>query len=103
MDQIKENTQYPFRMTLKDADSVLVGPSTLEWRLDCVTSGGEITGWAFLSADSSVDHVVPATSNRIQDSANLVERKRITVSANRGTSTEIVDHLEYDVLNSAYY
>jgi hypothetical protein len=102
-DQVNENTQYPFRITLKDADDVLTAPTTLDWRLDCVTTGTEITSWTALGAASTVNHTVPATANVMQDSANYVETKRITVSADRGTDTEVVQFLNYDLLNSAYY
>ncbi len=99
--QINERNQLPVTITLKLND-VLTAPSTLRWKLDCITSGtSDVVAWTTLGAASTVSLTIPASANVIVSNVNLLETKRITVQANYDTTQEISTFLDYDVLNNS--
>jgi hypothetical protein len=99
---IQELDQLPVTVTLT-LDGAPVAPSTLRWKLDCVTTRQSIVEWTSLSAASSVPLIIPATANAIVYIANPYETKRITVQANAGTDSQLNAVYDYDVTNNFAY
>jgi hypothetical protein len=99
---IQELDQLPVTITLTLQEEE-VAPTTLRWKLDCVTSQTSVVEWTSLSAAASVALIIPATANAIVYAANPYETKRITVQANAGTDSQINAIYDYDVTNNFAY
>lgn len=102
-DQINELDHYPFRTQIRDADGAAVEPTSLRWKLDCVTTQTSLLDWTDLNPGSDVDAIVPANVNGIVNSVNETETKRITVQANYDTTLQLNQVLDYDVVNNFAY
>ena len=102
--QIRERDQLPVIIALTVRNTgVAASPSSLRWRLDCVTTQAVVLDWAGISAASTVTLTIPASANVIRDNQNLLETKRITVQANYGTDQQINASMLYDVINNDGY
>jgi hypothetical protein len=105
LEQINEGDQFPFkvRLTVRATDAE-VAPSTLRWKLDCLTTGTlDVVPFTAIGAAAVVYGVVPSSKNAIISNVNQVEIKRITVQANYGTDEQVSQFLEYAVLNNSGY
>ena len=74
-------------------------PTTAKYRVDCLTTGKNLTGWTSLSVAESINISITATENAIQDQNNRTERKQLTVAADPDTSTQTRDSVLWEVEN----
>jgi len=74
-------------------------PTTVEYAVDDQTTGNSITDWTAVSAAGSVSLSITSTENAIQASHHTRERRRLTVTADRGLSTEVQGVVVWDVYN----
>jgi hypothetical protein len=70
------------------ASAAAATPTTLKYRIDCLTTGREIADWTTLSAASSASISVTGAHNAIQDDSNDSEVRQLTVMADDGLSTQ---------------
>ena len=79
--------------------------SSLEYRIDCMTTGTEIKDWTpatSATATGAYVFAVDSTPNRIIDRSNANEKRLITVVADRGTGFSPRDNIEYIVNNRGW-
>lgn len=100
--EINERTQLPFRFSTENAAGGQVTPSTLRWRVDCLTTNLEALTWQTANAVPVYDGVVPASANVIKNNANHSETKRLTVEANAGLDTQWTEFADYVVINNRF-
>lgn len=74
-------------------------PTTVHYRIDCLTTGTEIADWTSVSASSSVSISITGTHNAIQSDENDVEVKQLTVSADKDLSTQVRQTVRWKVSN----
>lgn len=110
-DVVNERNSKRIRVRLFDeitGDPVL--PATLEWRVDCRTTGEALKDWTQAYIQPVVDDLgalveyrsdipIPASVNAIQNDANRQERRRVLIVADRGLETEWSTEVEYYVRN----
>lgn len=95
-----EKSSFTATVYFRDSSDAADTPTTVDYRIDCITTGTAIAGWTSLTPGTSNAISVTPTNNRIIDSRNKVERRIITVSSDRGLSTETRDTVEYKVENN---
>lgn len=76
-------------------------PTNVYWRLDD-ESGCEIAGWTSVTPGESVSIAVSAEQNANRNCARQVERKTLTVMADRGLATQFAAAFAYAVRNQAW-
>jgi hypothetical protein len=96
---INESSRLPMTWKLFDGFAQLATPITLRYRIDCESTGRELTGWTDVDAASTTSIVIPATVNVIQVRSNSFELKTVTVEANSGTDNAYNDAFTYRVKN----
>lgn len=74
-------------------------PTTVDYRLDCLSTGANLIGWTTVTPAASVSITVPANSNAIQNDYNQYERKQLTVRMNGGLTNAYQTPFTYDVQN----
>jgi hypothetical protein len=74
-------------------------PTTLHYRLDCLTTGAQILDWTSITADDVSSIAITATQNSIQSDCNELETKQLTVKANSGLSTQTQNTFRWSVVN----
>lgn len=99
-DKVGEGSRLIITARFRDrATSAAVTPTNGYYRLDCLTTNTEIVDWTAGTATTSMAVTLTPTHNSLQSEFNKVERKRLTVAADYGLSTQFVDHVDYDVVN----
>ena len=63
-------------------------PTSIKYRLDCLTTGMEILDWTTVSAASSATIAVTGAQNVIQNDGNDYEVKQLTVMLDEGLATQ---------------
>lgn len=75
-------------------------PTSLDYRIDCETTGQAILDWTALTPAAAVEITVNATLNVIIFRNNPVERKVVTVRANADPpESAFTDVQRYDLIN----
>jgi hypothetical protein len=74
-------------------------PTTVKYRLDCLTTETLLADWTSLTPSSSVSIPVIGTYNAIQSDTNDVEVKQLTVKADDGLATQVVQSVRWKVEN----
>ena len=57
-------------------------PTSVQYRIDCETTGQNLLDWTFLTPDTVIEITVDATLNTIISPRNSLERKVLTIKAN---------------------
>lgn len=74
-------------------------PTTIHYRIDCLTTGAEILGWTSIAAATSATISVTGAQNVIQSDHNEWETKQVTVKIDTGLSTQYQEAMTYEVRN----
>lgn len=75
-------------------------PTTVKYRIDCLTSGREIADWTSVTpAAASASIPITGAHNAIQDDSNDVETKQLTVMADEGLATQYREAVRWRVEN----
>ena len=85
----KEGSAFTATIYLRNrATAAATTPTTLKYRIDCLTTGTELADWTTISAASSASISITATHNAIQNDGNATERKQLTIMTDEGLSTQ---------------
>lgn len=72
------------------ATKVALVPTTVHYRVDCLSTKQKITDWTSVSAAANVTITITSTMNQILNGDSNWERKQITVKADDGLSTQVI-------------
>lgn len=98
--RVKEHSAHAIVARFRTRATGDVTPTTVHYRLDCLSTATQIADWTSASTGTTVTITTTPTHNAIQDDCNDVERKQLTVSADRGLSTEFNETYVYEVENA---
>lgn len=99
MPTVNEKSTSYVTATFKDKAGAAQTPSTVTYRIDCLTTGAVILSDTSLTPASSIEITITATQNAMQLAGNLRETRRVTVRATYGVGDSINDQYDYDILN----
>ncbi|MBI1397054.1 MAG: hypothetical protein GC151_13845 [Betaproteobacteria bacterium] len=99
MDRINEASSGYLTASFYDKAGALAVPSTVSYRVDCITTGTAVRSATSLTAASQVEIHLTSDDNAIQVSSNSVERKRVTVTATYGSGDQVQAEYDYEVAN----
>ena len=75
-------------------------PTTIHYRVDCLSTQRQITDWTVVSSPSTSNTIViTATENKILDDSFNIETKQITVKLDSGLSTQVIKAVTWKVRN----
>jgi len=100
MTRVNERSASVWSFSFLDPTGALATPTSVTYRIDCLTSGAAIlalTGVA--SPASSIDVPVSSDLNAIQNQGNAIERRRVTVNAVYNAGDEVHEQFDYEVVN----
>lgn len=98
---VPEETTFTATAWFRDRDTQSAStPTTIQYRVDCLTTRREIVDWTSVSSPAgSNDIVMSATYNQILDDANNIEKKQLTVRVDTGLTTQVVRKKTWKVEN----
>lgn len=63
-------------------------PTSLQYRIDCLSTGTELADWTTVAAASSASIAITGTHNAIQNDNNDYEIKQLTIMTDEGLATQ---------------
>jgi len=73
--------------------------TTAKYRVDCLTTGKQLTDWTSLTPAVSISIALTATHNAIQWQSNRFERKQLIVASDPGETDQTRDKVTWKVEN----
>lgn len=95
-----ERTAFTLTAYFRDSSGAADTPTTVDYRIDDLTTDTAITGWTSATPGTSVNITITPTENRMVYNRNRWERRQLVVSSDRGLSTETRDIVQFKVLNT---
>jgi hypothetical protein len=75
-------------------------PSTIHYRVDCLSTQQEITDWTSVASPSASNSIViTSTENQILDNSFSTETKQLTIKLDSGLSTQQIKPITWKVRN----
>ena len=99
MDRVNEGSTAYLTVSFLDKNGTASAPSSVSYRIDCLTSGAAIKGDTSVTAGASVEITLSAADNALQSQTRARERRRVTVTGTYGASDAVRDQYDYDVVN----
>ena len=96
---VKERNSITVTAYFRDKSNAADTPATVHYRIDDITTTTKITDWTTVTPGTSVAIVVKSNENRIVNQGDQRERRQITVSSDKGTTTETRDTKEWFIEN----
>lgn len=97
---VNEATTAYLTVTFLDKDGAQAAPSSVSYRIDCLTTGAAVRASTPVTpAASQVEITLDATDNAMQSTGNLTERRRVTVTASYGVGDQVQEQYDYLVKN----
>lgn len=82
------------------ATSTASTPSTIRYRVDCLTNGRNVINWTSVSAANSAVFEIPGTRNGIIANGNDYETRQLMVELDTGLSTQVRNATTWKVKNN---
>lgn len=98
--RIPEGTQASLTARFYDNSYTLTAPTTAKYRIDNPENCQNLTDWVTLSPASSIAIIVDGTTQRLNDQGETEERRRITVMADAGLTTQTVKSYDWIIVNA---
>lgn len=95
----KERNSFTATAYFRNSSDAASAPSTVHYRIDDLTTNTAITAWTAATPGTSVNISITPNENRIIDHSDVWERRQLTVSADKGTTSETRDTVEWFVEN----
>ena len=96
----KEGSSFSLPVYLRDrATASAVTPTTIHWRLDCLTTGRELEGATIVTPASSFTIALTGSHNAIRNDSNEQETKQVTVTTDEGLATQYREIVRWTVEN----
>src|SRR5690242_9231690 len=87
--RVKEGSSFSVTANFRTRSTgTATTPTTIHYRLDCLTTCTEIADWTSVTPASSATIAVTGEDNEIQNNGNGYERKQLTVVADQGLDTQ---------------
>lgn len=103
MTEVFERTSAYLTVTFRDKTGAAVSPSSVNYRIDCLTTGAAVRGLTGITPGASVEITLDADDNAVQVAANVREIRRVTVSATYGAGDEVNAQYDYEIVNLSHH
>jgi hypothetical protein len=101
VDTIRDGDAFTAAVQCKDqASGDGLAPTTLEFRIDCITNDAMVLTWTTVTPGTSAAIALAGAYSAIRTAANHSEVKQITVMADRGLTFQCSDRKRWTVLNA---
>lgn len=102
MEEVNEKSTKYLSLAFKDEAGAPVAPASIAYRVDCLTTGAAIRASTPVSPAASITIELTPTDNTIQNAANILELRRVTVTATYGGTKQDVRQFDYALRNLSH-
>jgi len=98
--QVEEEASFVATVSFRDRETDAAStPTTIDYRIDDITSQKVIVDWTSVTPASSVTITVPSSANEIKQNSSAKERKQLIVQTDRLLSTKSSNSARWWVTN----
>lgn len=98
---VKEKRRATLTVRFLNEHGQLQMPATVQYRIDCLSSGAQVRDWTDVTPGPTVQIPIPSEDNRILAGLDR-ELRRVTVVASYGDGELVPDEYDYVVKNLRY-
>lgn len=99
MKQVVERSTAYLAVSFIDKAGEPAAPLTVQYRIDCDTTGEVVRDWTDVSAAPTVEIVLTAAENAMRNPSNRNERRTVTVIGSYGGDDQVRDRTAYYIHN----
>lgn len=96
---VNEGTTAYVTATFRDKAGTLAQPSTVTYRIDCISNRQQVRDDTSATPGTSVEITLTAADNAVIDSTKPRELRRVTVTGSYGAADAVVEQYDYWVRN----
>ena len=96
---VNEGTTSYVTASFYDNNDVLAVPTTIQYRIDCLTNNQQVKDWTSVTADSAVTITISSTENALINQRQSTETRVVTIKATYGSGDEVTEEYQYGVTN----
>ncbi len=97
--QYMESSSFWLAVSTKNSNGALVVPTTLYYRILCLTNNLVIRPQTLLNSSSTFELEITDEENALIDRKNIREFRRVILTAEFGTGSKIQQKYDFDILN----
>lgn len=101
-DTVNEGSTAYVTATFRDKAGQLAQPTSVSYRIDCVSNGQQIVDDTSATPGTSVEITLSAAHNAILDPKRARELRRVTVTGSYGADDAVVEQYDYWVRNLSH-
>ena len=94
----EESTAF-LTVSFYDKNDELTTPTTVSYRVDCLTNNSELRDWTGIAPASQVEITLDSNDNTIIDQWNFEEIRLVTIEAYYGVADKLTTTYKYLVRN----
>lgn len=99
LEVVNEGSTAYLTVTFLDKDGNQAAPTSITYRIDCLTTGTQVKGDTVVTPAAQVEITLGADDNAIQDQTNENEERLVTIEASYGASDGVKDSYRYILRN----
>jgi hypothetical protein len=104
MKTIEEGKTSYIELNYYDRTRLPMTPTGIRYRIDDLSSGAQIAGWANVSSPSATSVItITAAQNYMHSSSNTTEIRVVTIEATFTGSIIVTKEVRYSLLNLHFY
>lgn len=96
---VNEESSAFLTVEFYDKNDELTTPSSVQYRLDCLTNNQEVRTWTAFNPASVIEIGLDTNDNSIIDQGNFTELRLVTIEAYYGVSDKLTTTFQYLVKN----
>jgi len=97
---VNEASTAYLTVSFYDKDGELADPSSISYRIDCLTNGQEVKDdTAVVPAAATVEITISSTDTAIINAANEVEEKEVSIIGSGGGIVQVQEKCQFTVRN----
>lgn len=97
--EINEKSAFVLAFEIRDENDALEVPTTLDYQIDCLTTGAAIRASASITPASSGDIDILPADTTLQSQDNATELRVVTVTQDAGLDSQRIQQFRYEVKN----
>ncbi len=103
IEEVNENSTRYLDVTFRDENNALAAPNSVQYRVDCITTGTAVKALTTVNAPSSSLRItLTKAETAIITDTNNQELKRVSIIAEYGAGDEENDEYDFYVKNLKY-
>ncbi len=101
--RVLDGSSFTATAYFRSSGAASASATNSRYRIDNLSTGKEMSGWAALTPAVSIDIAITSAHNKIQNDQSLSERVQLVVASDRGETNATYDSVTWTIENRYGY